>query len=75
MQKHSASEKSELIRTLNDTKRRLSEAYTEFNETLEPELIEASVFEINSLRARCAYLYRRARELGINGETLPGKLQ
>ena len=73
MRKNFASEETELIRTLNDTKRRLSEAYTEFNATLEPELIEASVFEINSLRARCAYLYRRARELGINGEALPGR--
>ena len=53
-----------LTRKLTELRVRLDQAYEEFNHTLEPELIDASVYEINALLARSAYLLRTARQCG-----------
>ncbi|SMC72204.1 DUF2508 family protein [Papillibacter cinnamivorans] len=57
-------ERRELLLSLKDTQRLIRQAYLEFNTAKDPELIEACVYEINSLQARYAYLLRRIKECG-----------
>ena len=40
----------------------LKEAYERFNYACEPELVEASIFEINALKAKYDYLLRCVKE-------------
>ena len=47
--------KQELLRTTDA----LKDAYTRFNCVCDSELIEASIYEISALKARCNYLLRR----------------
>ena len=51
--------KQELLRTTDA----LKDAYTRFNCVCDSELIEASIYEISALKARCNYLLRRIKEL------------
>ncbi|MBQ4369828.1 MAG: DUF2508 family protein [Oscillospiraceae bacterium] len=60
-----SAEKKNIMQQLDSIGARLAAAQYEFNSTSEPELIEASVYEINSLNSRYAYLLRRAKELDI----------
>lgn len=57
--------KQELLCT-NDA---LKDAYIRFNCVCDSELIEASIYEISALKARCNYLLRRIKEL--SGEPVP----
>ena len=57
--------KQELLRT-NDA---LKDAYIRFNLVCDSELIDASIYEISALKARCNYLLRRIKEL--SGEPVP----
>ena len=57
--------KQELLRT-NDA---LKDAYIRFNCVCDSELIEASIYEISALKARCNYLLRRIKER--SGEPVP----
>ena len=47
---------------LRQTQRELSLAYDRFNEAREPELVEACIYEIKSINARFAYLYRSIKQ-------------
>ena len=47
---------------LRQTQRELSLAYERFNEAREPELVEACIYEIKSINARFAFLYRAIKE-------------
>jgi hypothetical protein len=38
----------------------------QFGQAIEPEIIEACVYEINALQARYAYYLRLAREMGLD---------
>ena len=42
----------------------LSQAYRQFNEAVDPELVESCVYQISAVKARCNYLIRaiKARE-------------
>jgi hypothetical protein len=42
----------------------LEAAYARFNQSTEPELVEACVYEINAAQARYNYLLRRIKESG-----------
>ena len=44
----------------------LALAYCRFNEAVDPELIEACIYQISAVKARCNYLIRaiKARESG-----------
>lgn len=57
-------EAQELLDALKATKLALDMARLDFEYAREPELIEASVYEVNALQARYNYLLRRAREEG-----------
>ena len=56
--------RQELLRALSRTRALISQAYGDFNNTSDGDLIESYVFEINALRARYNYLLRRVKELG-----------
>lgn len=47
---------------LRQTQRELALAYDRFNEAREPELVEACIYEIKSINARFAYLYRSIKQ-------------
>jgi len=48
----------ELRQELEQLSRQLKEAYDRFNCACEPELVEASIFEINALKAKYDYYLR-----------------
>ena len=52
----------ELRQELDGISRQLKEAYDRFNYACEPELIEASIFEINALKAKYDYFLRCIKE-------------
>ena len=52
----------ELRQELDQINRQLKEAYERFNYACEPELVEASIFEINAQKAKYDYLLRCVKE-------------
>ena len=50
--------KDELLKAQSD----LTMAYRRFNQAVDPELIEACVYEISAVKARCNYLIRAIKE-------------
>ena len=60
----------ELFTELSDTRFALSQAFDRFNNTTEPELVDACIFEINATQARYSYLLRVIKERG--GESARG---
>lgn len=61
--KENTSERQELLEGLDRTKVLIDQAYSCFNRTDDPDLIESYVFEISALQSRYSYLLRRVREL------------
>jgi len=57
-------ERRELFEAINDTRDRLNRARISFNNASDPELVDASIYEINSLQAHYSYLLRKAKEQG-----------
>ena len=49
----------------------LSQAYRQFNEAVDPELVESSIYQISAVQARCNYLIRAIKERGAPAETAP----
>ena len=56
-------ERQELMRSLNQTRTLINQAYGGFNTTSDSDLIESYVYEINALQARYNYLLRRFKDL------------
>ena len=56
-------ERQELMRSLNQTRTLINQAYGGFNTTSDSDLIESYVYEINALHARYNYLLRRFKAL------------
>ena len=54
----------ELFTELSDTRFALSQAFDRFNNTTEPELVDACIFEISATQARYSYLLRVIKEHG-----------
>ena len=54
----------ELFTELSDTRFALSQAYAYFDRVTEPELVDASIFEIRAAQARYNYLLRVIKERG-----------
>ena len=48
----------ELFTELSDTRFALAQAYVRFDNTTEPELVDACIFELNALQSRYNYLLR-----------------
>ena len=65
----------ELFDELEHTKRMLNNAKLSFDNCSHPQLIEASIYEINAISARYNYLLGRAKELNLaksKGHALKG---
>ncbi len=62
-------ERQQLMESLAQTRCLISQAYSAFNSTGDPDLIESYVYEINALHSRYAYLLRRIK--GISGADAP----
>ena len=56
--------RSELLGELEAARASLSDAYGRFNSAVEPELVDACVYEINAIQARYGYLLRLAKQRG-----------
>ena len=54
-------EQQEILRALQEAQRALSHAYLAFNDAVDPELVESSIYEIRSLQSRINYLLRRMK--------------
>ncbi len=54
----------ELFNELTDARIALTQAYARFNSTVENELVDACVFEINATQSRYNYLLRAIKERG-----------
>ena len=63
------SAQTQLQQELYAATRALREAYDRFNYVSEPELIDACVYEINALKARCDYLLRCIKERSAAAQT------
>ena len=61
----------ELMRELQRSQNALEEAYLRFNNTVEPELVDACVYEISAAQARCSYLLRIIKEQGARAAMRP----
>ena len=48
--------------SLSDAQEELMWAYRQFNEAVDPELVEACVYQISAVKARCNYLLRAIKE-------------
>ena len=73
--KPAASQTQELFDELEHTKCMLDNAKLSFDNCSHPQLIEASIYEINAISARYNYLLGRAKELNLaksKGHALKG---
>lgn len=61
----------ELLSDLHAAQRELALAYARFDNAVEPELVDAAIYEINALRARCGYLLRMLKEGGAQAAVCP----
>ncbi len=54
-------EQQEIMQALQEAQAALSHAYLTFDDAVDPELVESSIFEILSLQSRINYLLRRMK--------------
>lgn len=57
-------ERRELLYAIKNTREQLSRARISFDNVSDPDLVDATIYEINSLQAHYSYLLRRAKEQG-----------
>lgn len=62
-------EKQELVEEIRQVSRSLNHAYRRFEFESDNDLIEASIFEIEALKARYRHLLQRARDMNIKLDT------
>lgn len=60
-----ADDKGTLLSQIAEIKLRMDTASSHFDSESDPDLIEASIYELKSLSARYRYLLREARKQGI----------
>ncbi len=53
-----------LFTELSDTRFALAQAYMRFDNTVEPDLVDACIYEINAISSRYNYLLRAIKERG-----------
>ena len=58
--------KSQILEDMKDLIQRVSIANAQFEYEKDPDLIDANIYELESLKARYRYLYKKARELGVS---------
>ena len=60
--------KAELLEAQGD----LAQAYRQFNQALDPELVESCIYQISAVKARCNYLIRAIKERSPDGLAAAG---
>ena len=61
--------RSELLEAQGD----LAQAYRQFDQALDPELVESCVYQISAVKARCNYLIRAIKERSPAGLAAAGR--
>ena len=56
-------ERRQLLEGMRATRVQLNHAYAQFNLYSDPDLVDACVYEINSLQSRYSYFVRRVKQL------------
>ncbi len=56
-------ERRQLMEGMRQTRSQLNFAYAQFNAYSDPDLVDACVYEINSLQSRYSYLVRQVKLL------------
>lgn len=56
-------EKAEVINELAKTKKALEHAYSNFENVLDPDLIDSSIYELNAINKQYKFLLERARQV------------
>ena len=56
-------ERRQLVEGMRETKAQLNHAYAQFNFYSDPDLVDACVYEINSLQSRYSYYVRQVKAL------------
>ena len=51
---------------LDEARDELTQAYCRFNAAVDPELVEACIYEISAVKARCNYLIRAIKSRSPN---------
>lgn len=60
--------RSELLEAQGD----LAQAYRQFNQALDPELVESCIYQISAVKARCNYLIRAIKARSSEGLAAAG---
>ena len=50
----------------------LANAYRQFDQALDPELVESCIYQISAVKARCNYLIRAIKERSPSGAVAAG---
>lgn len=56
-------EKTEILNELHKTKLALEHAYSNFENVIEPDLIDSSIYELNAINKQYKFLLERVRQL------------
>lgn len=63
--------KAELLNAQSD----LALAYRQFDQALDPELVESCVYQISAVKARCNYLIRSIKERSPDAASAAARLE
>lgn len=55
--------------------RDLSQAYRQFDQAIDPELVDACIYQISAVKARCNYLIRAIKARSYKAATAAGTLE
>ena len=55
----------ELLADLRELRKRIEIASVRFEFEKDPDLIDANIYELESLKARCRYLHKKAKANGV----------
>ncbi|MCL2084207.1 MAG: YaaL family protein [Oscillospiraceae bacterium] len=58
-------EETDILSKMNELRGQIRLARLQFNQAVEPELVDACVYEISALQARYDFYLRRAREMNV----------
>lgn len=53
----------ELLKDINETKLALESAYSNFENVIDPDLIDCYIYEVNAVQKRYKFLLKQAKEL------------
>ncbi len=56
---------SPLLLEIADTKRALDAAYSIFENVIDPDLIDSSIYQVNAIQERYKYLLKQAKAAGV----------